>query len=71
MPDENMDKDIADATAALTLQMVQQIADNAMPECFATSRPLLVAMARMLMVALAQNEAMIAEQQTGKVNLPH
>lgn len=61
MSDDQFNKDVADATAALSISMIDSIARNDMPECFQTSRPLLVAMARQLMMALAQNEIMIEQ----------
>lgn len=58
---DQFNKEVADATAALSLNMIDSISRNDMPECFETSRPLLVAMARMLITALAQNEIMIEQ----------
>jgi len=74
MKPEEFDREVADATAALTLPMIENIAENKMPECFNTSRALLVALSRMLMVALVQNEEMaikLQQDQPKKIIVTH
>jgi len=61
MTPEDFDREVADATAVLTLPMIQSIANNEMPECFDGSRALIVSLSRMLMIALRQNEELVAK----------
>lgn len=56
-----LEAEIASMTEALTPAVLSAISENNMPACFAASRALTVALARMLMTALNQNETMIEQ----------
>lgn len=56
-------KDVEAQQAVLTLKMIEHIAENDMPECFGTQRSTLVALARLLMETLRQNEQLATALQ--------